>query len=229
MSKRLVVTRADDHIEEMVKLTHPGLKRYAKFCDADFKILSDSKDLHPHYRILQIHDLFKEYDRIAVIDTDVLIMKTCSSIFDEVPRGYIGSIFEDKGSRLTDRRRRIKAVQKQFTKIGWVEGYINTGVCLFEKMHQPIFAYKEGQQLWDQLGYDDIYLMYMAQFFKFPVHELDYSWNFMSIFEEAWFNKKRYIDAKIIHYAGKAFYPQIPRIEQMKQDKLLLIRHNKLI
>ncbi len=225
---KCIVTRADLNIKDMSDITHPLLKRYAKKCKADFKVLEDSKELHPHYRILQIYPLFKDYDRIAVIDTDVLVLKDCPSIFDEVPEDKIGAIFEDKGSRLVDRRQRIRSVQEKFTNVGWKTGYINTGVSVFSRYHKAIFKYSKGQALWDDLGFDDVYLGYMLNFMKYEVYELDYTWCFMSMFSESWFNASRY-DAKMIHYAGGGFDRRIPRLNQIKQDYLLLKKYGKLI
>ena len=97
--KRAIFTRADENIREMTDITHPILKRYAKKCDADFIISKEDDKYHPHYRILQLYDLFKEYDRILCLDSDILILKSCPDIFNLVPVPQIASIYEDKGSR----------------------------------------------------------------------------------------------------------------------------------
>ena len=129
-SKYLVATRADDKHKEISDITHDNLKRYAEFCDADFKVIEDCQGIHHHYRILQFYDLFDTYDRILSLDTDILILRSCLNIFEVVPEEKIGTIFEDKGSRQKDRRKRIKKIQTEKEDIGWTEGYINTGFAV---------------------------------------------------------------------------------------------------
>lgn len=224
--KKLIVTRADEKIKEMTDITHPVLKKYAKKCNAEFEIISETKGIHPHYRILQLHDLFKEYDRILCIDSDVLILKKCPDLFNLVPAHKVASIFEDKGSRQKDRRERIAKIQKERGDIGWTEGYINSGVILFSKMHRDLFDIPE-EELYLDLGYDDVLLSYRMFQRGYELYELPCEWNFMSMFTESWSNKKK-LDAFIIHYAGNGFTGLIERTEQIKQDYLVLNKYNMI-
>ena len=221
----LICTRADDGIKEICNIAHPNLKWYAKKCGADFKILSDSKDLHPHWRILFIKELFEQYDRITVIDSDVLILSNTPSIFEEVEESHIGSIYEDVGSRMQDRQRRIQKANKRYGNVGWHEGYINTGVCIFSKQHSKLFEY-EKQDLYEDLGYDDVYLGHKIHKFNYQIHELSYKWNHMSMFSEAGGPSR--FDSYIIHYAGNGHIPCLDRTEQIKQDYWLLRNHGLL-
>ena len=109
---RAIVTRADDKIKSISDITHPFLKKYAKKCNADFIILDQDPIIwvnnhRPHYRVLECKKLLRIYQRILLLDTDMLVLPACSDIFDEVPYDCIGSIFEDKGSRKPDRAKRI--------------------------------------------------------------------------------------------------------------------------
>ena len=76
MRKRLIVTRADEKVKEYTKVTHPVIRAYAEKVNADFKVIRQAKDLHPHYRILQIYDRFEKYEQILVLDSDLLILKS---------------------------------------------------------------------------------------------------------------------------------------------------------
>ena len=217
----LICTRADDGIKQMCEITTPNLKWYARKCGANFKVLSDSRGLHPHWRILFIKELFEQYDRIAVIDSDVLILKSCPSIFD-VPKSHIGSVYEDVGSRMQDRRGRIQKANKRYGNVGWGSGYINTGVCVFSKQHSNIFEY-EKDNLYEDLGYDDVYLGWRIHKFNYEVYELPYKWNHMSMFSEG--NGPSRFDSYIIHYAGNGFHLMLDRTEQIRQDYWLLKNH----
>jgi len=219
MSKNLIVTRADDGIKEMCEITHPGLKWYAKKCGATFEALSDAKDLHPHWRILFIKELFEEYDRIAVIDSDVLILKSCPSIFETVLEDCIGAIYEDIGSRMQDRRARIQKANERYGNYGWDTGYLNTGVFVMSKQHQDILEYKK-EALYNDLGFDDVYLGWRIEKFGYKFFELPFQWNHMSMFSEN--NGPSRFDSYIIHFAGNGFHPMLDRTEQIRQDYWLL-------
>lgn len=222
--KKLLVTRADDNIKEMTDITHPVLKEYAKKCDADFRIISENKGIHPHYRILQIYDLFEKYQRILCIDSDTLILKACPDIFKLVPVHMVASIYEDRGSRKEDRRNRILKIQRERGDIGWKDGYINSGVILFSSMHRDLFNIPENE-LYLDLGYDDVLLKYRMVQMGYELYELPCNFNFMSMFTEPPFNMQK-SDAYILHYAGRAFHPQIDRTEQIRQDYLVLKKYN---
>jgi len=218
---KAIFTRADENIKEMTDITHPILKRYAKKCDADFIISKEDDKYHPHYRILQLYDLFKEYDRILCLDSDILILKSCPDIFNLVPVHQIASIYEDKGSRKKDRRNRIWKIQNERKDVGWREGYINSGVILFSRMHRDIF---KKENLYLSLGYDDVLLGYRIHKNNYTIYELPYKFNHMSMFSEEWNNASKF-ESCIIHYAGNGFYRQIDRTEQIRQDYLILKKY----
>ena len=84
--KIAIVTRSDNNIKEMSQLTHPLIKKYADTCHADFISLDQeppiwTQDHKPHYRILKCKDLLNKYDRIAILDTDMLVLPNCPNIF----------------------------------------------------------------------------------------------------------------------------------------------------
>jgi len=217
-----IVTRADNNIKEMTDITHPILKRYAAKCNSDFKIISENKGLHPHYRIMQCKELLDEYDRIIVLDSDMLILNSCPDLFELVPDDSIGVVYEDKGSRQEDRLSRIKKIQDLRGNIGWDSDYINTGCFVVSKIHQSIFVTKN---LYNDLGYDDVELGYQIHKRRFNIFELPYTFNFMSMWTESWCGAKK-SDAFIIHYAGNGFVLLEDRVAQIKNDYNILKRYN---
>uniref|UniRef100_A0A6M3XS86 Putative glycosyltransferase n=1 Tax=viral metagenome TaxID=1070528 RepID=A0A6M3XS86_9ZZZZ len=227
MKKNLIVTRADDGVRDYTEFTFPYLKKYAEKCDAEFIVITDTKDIHMHYRILQFYELFDDYDRILSLDSDTLVLKSCPDIFKLVPFSKVATIFEDKGSRQADRRERIKKASERFGKIAWYEGYINTGFALFSREHKFIFEPKEEKELYMDLGYDDVYLGYQIFKYGIGIHELSYRFNHMSMFSEDWNMNASRFDSYVIHYAGGVgFNPIIPRSEQIRQDTLLLRKYS---
>ena len=232
MENRLVVTRADENISEMTSITHEYLRKYADICKADFKVLDSNTWPHYHYRILELYKLFETYDRILCLDSDILILKTCPNIFKLVPEDCIGTIYEDKGSRLEDRRNRIEKIQKERGNVGWYENYINTGVIIFSKIHRELFNLNK-DELWMSLGFDDVELGFQIHRLGYNVYELPCEWNFMSMHNEGWNQNSSRFDAFIIHYAGMGnFYGRHinkSRFDFIKEDYLVLKKYDLLI
>ena len=225
MSKKLaIVTRADENIREMTDLTLPFMLKYADKCGADFIILADdapflTEDNKPHYRILEIEKLFDKYDRILNLDADMIVTPDCPNIFEVVPEDMIGSIYEDKGSRQPDRRSKIWGIQNVWGDVGWREGYTNAGTFLMSKMHRDIFK-PHGDEYWLAWGSADLHLSYNIHKYNFKVHELEYKWNHMTMFNEPWMGSPNRFESHIIHYAGGGVFDNGvgSRLEQIRKD-----------
>jgi len=221
----LVTTRADKKIKDMTDLTHPIIKRFAREWEADFSILNhisgcDVGNGKYHYRIMKLYDLLTEYDRILVIDSDVLINKNCPNLFEIISHEKIGTVYEDKGSRERDRRNRINQIQKKWGNLGWTAGYINTGIFIVSKSHREIFRKINGEY-WIHKGFDDVHLGYQIRRLDLEVFELDYKFNHMSMFSEPWNGSPSRFNSYIIHYAGQAKFSDKgtrTRIELIRDD-----------
>lgn len=222
--KKLIVTRADANVKEIADITIPLMKKYANYCDADFKILSEpapflTSDHKPHYRILKVRELLEEYDRVLCLDVDILLNKDIPNIFDIVPEDKIGSIFEDKGSRKSHRKAIMDKVQSEWGDVNWREGYTNGGVFLLSKQHKDIFL-PHNNQYYTDWGSGDVHMSYMARKLKYNIQELPFKWNHMTPFSESWNNYANRFDSFIIHYAGVGIFDiGVPnRLEQIKKD-----------
>ncbi|TES92948.1 MAG: hypothetical protein E3J87_03435 [Candidatus Cloacimonadota bacterium] len=222
----LVVTRADSRVKEITKLTHPIIKRFTKQWNADFLVIGPDADCNDcsdwkgrlHYRIMKLYNLFEKYDRIANIDSDTIINKNCPNLFEIVPNGKFGVIFEDKGTRLENRRRRILGIQRAWGDIGWRTGYINTGVSIISQSHREIFKKFKGQY-WEGRGYTDVHFGYQLHRLDLEIFELDWHFNHMCMFSERWNESASRFDSYILHYAGKARFP-----DKGNRSKVRMIR-----
>lgn len=218
MRNKLVVTRADDGIKEQAALSHPFLKEYADWCDADFIILDEG---HHFFRIMEIAHLFNEYERIACIDSDILINKPVN-LFEAVDQSCIGSIYEDVGSRQPNRRATIRKIQDIHGDVKWRRGYINTGVCVFSRHHTNIFAPIDGKY-WREFGWDDIHLGYNIHKFGHKIQELPFQFNHMNMFSEPWKKADRW-ESHFIHYAGTGRFDIDPTGLSKPEIKLAQMR-----
>ena len=208
--KQAIITRADETVKEWAELTHPLFQQYAKKCRADFIVLSSPApfldlDNQPHYRLLEVYRLLETYDRILHLDTDMIINKGCPNIFDLVPENMVGSIYEDVGTRATDRQQRIGFIQSLWGDVGWKTGYTNAGTFLMSREHKNIFLPHENKY-WVGTGTADLHMSYNIHKYGFKVFELDYKWNHMTMFSEEWNDNADRFDSHIIHYAGRGVF-----------------------
>ncbi len=210
-NKYAMVTRADENVKTLTDVTHPILMSYAEQWGCDFIVMDKKEDWMKdyelaHYRILRVRELLETYERVLVIDSDIVIMPDCPNPFEVVPVDKIGSIYEDKGSREAMRQGVIMSIQERWGDVGWEEGYINTGFFVVSQEHSNIFQRIDGQ-LWTGFGYDDALIGYNIHKFGHKVHELSFQFNHMSMFSEDWNNNANRFDSYVIHYAGLARFP----------------------
>lgn len=208
--KKLITVRADDFIKEMTNITFPIIKSFAKKWNAEFIELNHeppvmTDDNGSYFRIMKLYDLFNDYDRILNFDADIIINKSCPNIFDVVPYEKVGSIYEDRGTRRENRLKRIASIQKDYGNIQWSTDYVNSGVFLTSKCHRDIFTTIDGKYYTGD-GSDDVHLGYQIHKLKFPIFELSYKFNHMTMFSEKWNNYANRFDSHIIHYAGKGIF-----------------------
>ena len=211
--KLLMVTRASVDILDYSQYTHPILRKYAKKWGADFIILDKTHKTYGSLslRLLRFHELLDEYDRIFQIDTDIIINKTCPNIFEVVPYDTMGLVFEDKGSRLENRRARIEHIKNIYGgNESWVSGYFNSAVFVVSRPHREIFTKINGK-FWGEdfkvRGADQTHYSYQLMKQGHKYIDLGYKWNHMSMFSESWNGNPSRFDSHIIHYAGGARFP----------------------
>jgi hypothetical protein len=235
MNKFAMVTRCDENVEELTKVTHPILMDYAVQWGCDFITLDQKEEWMTdyelaHYRILRVRELLEKYERILVIDSDVVIMPSCPNPFEVVPEDKIGSIYEDKGSREALRQGVIISIQERFGDVGWEEGYINTGFFVVSRQHSNIFQ-KINDQLWTGFGYDDALLGYNIHKFGHEVYELPFQFNHMSMHSESWNGEASRFNSFVIHYAGLARFPddrsgRVVTGDNNMADRIILIKND---
>lgn len=221
-----MATCSDESQMAHAKYTLPIHRMYAEKWGADFKILGDqyyNKLGHGmwNYRTMVFYGLLETYDRIFYLDSDIVINRNCPNIFKVVFPDAVGLVFEDKGSRLKNRRKRIQIVKNVFGGCEhWTTGFLNGGLYVVSKIHRDIFTRVNGK-LWDGLGYDCNHYMYQIMKQGHKYIDLGYKWNHMSMFSESWNGSPSRFDSYILHYAGKANFSdkgERSRSELMKDD-----------
>ena len=144
--KLAIVTLCVGRLYEMIgSISHPLMKSYADRIGAAFIVHRDfgSHEIGPYMKLELMHALLKEFDRVAFLDTDILIRADAPNVFDIVPDDSLGLF--DEGSVIE----RSQAWAEVFAKLGYPvnpmaqlgEGpvYYNTGVLVASGKHRGLF------------------------------------------------------------------------------------------
>lgn len=222
MKKAIVTIAIGRKYEEIAALTHPTIKNYAERIGADFICRAES-DGFPHWQKFKIvFDLFKQYDRILYVDTDLIIRGDCPDLFEVIPEDKFG-VFEE--GRHASRAEYINAgIQMYQMPFDWEGKYYNTGVMVLSRYHREIFKdppesakhpqrFVLGSMAYTFLG-EQTYLNIIMQKMETEIEELDYRFNRMTLMDEPTGEPRH--ASYIVHYAG------CPNHEQM----LFLIRQD---
>lgn len=215
-TKNVVLTIAiGDLYSEVSEVTHPTIKRYADKIGADFVVWRDQGNhMSPHFRKLDIVSLFKEYDRVLYVDTDIIIREDAPNIFDIVPYNEMGMF--DEGRFIPERGPNML---KYLTSFGvdpkkWDRKYYNTGVMVFSKVHHLLFM--KPPEEFDNF-YEQTHINMMICILGGKVHDLSYKFNRMYVMDEK--TGETRLDSYFLHYAGfNAAMPKDNFLGMIKQD-----------
>jgi lipopolysaccharide biosynthesis glycosyltransferase len=164
----LVVTMAMGWwADEIIEVSCPSFKLYAEKIKADLKIITEKKiNIPPLYmEKFQVYDMFNDYDRILLLDCDILIHPKCPNLFEIVPENCLGAVPDcDKGEWWnTNYYYDMGLAQKDLGYIGWEYGYFNSGVLVLSKMHKEIFAAPEEALKMTDWFHDQLLINYRFQ------------------------------------------------------------------
>lgn len=141
MSKHAIVTinihGSDIELDRISKTTIPRMRSYARSVGADFiewTELGTAKDRH--WKKFDIKHLFKTYDRVLILNVEVMIKDNSKNIFEVIPEDAVGMFNEFSKYPFTA----TKSFQQSYTKYNYLLGegdvlpiggvYWNTGVML---------------------------------------------------------------------------------------------------
>lgn len=196
----LVLTIAmGEEYNTIAKLTHPSIKAYAEKIGADFLSINEKaiSKTTPHWEKFQIYHLLDKYDRIAYIDTDIIIRDDAPSLFDIVPETQLGMFNEAK---FTDRSKELMIdICKSYgvTLDSWNGKYFNSGVIVLSKFHRTLFK-KPEKEIFN--FYEQSYLNMIIAKREVDMFELEHKFNRMTCVDQ-FCGEDRHA-SYMIHYAG---------------------------
>lgn len=104
MKNNLVLTIATGGLYDQVKkLTHPSIQKYANKIKADFLVIENSTTADPNWEKTQVHTLLNKYKRILLLDSDLIIRSDCPNLFEIVPEDKLGGFNEKRFFQSSER------------------------------------------------------------------------------------------------------------------------------
>jgi alpha-N-acetylglucosamine transferase len=204
--KRVVFTVAiGREAVRIAKVSLPYMRRYARRIDAAFFVLS--KPLlrgspTPHWEKFLAGSLLEGYDRLVYLDVDILVRERCPDIFSHVPADTLGLYNEGRVMDRADSLREALHLYRRPRFSGWDGSYFNTGVMVVPSLHRRLFALPK--RMLSMGMYEQSFLNARILSGRYPVTELDASWNTMRVpGASIWRRRAR---AHIVHYAGFAYH-----------------------
>lgn len=196
-----VVTLAigEEFCNKIASITHPSLKEYANKIGSDFIVLGERKLPHAHffYEKFQIIELFKSYDRIIYLDSDIIVRADTPNLFNIVPEHKFGAVAYTF-------KRTVDAINIDSNTYGYgatITEFFNAGVMVISKCHLNSFFKLPDQDKLTNLD-EQSYLNLQVQSMGIPWEKLPEYFNYTThpVFADC--NLEDRSKAYILHYAG---------------------------
>jgi hypothetical protein len=142
MSKLAVVTAAfgEGHLK-LAATTLPSIRAYANRLGAELVVLGEALFWgHPHWEKFQLAEVLKRVDRVAWIDIDAIVNPKAHSVFDAVPIGSFGALYDVPFHRM-DYHGHVALTQQLLgmSEASWDWNYANMGVFVCDAAHNALF------------------------------------------------------------------------------------------
>jgi lipopolysaccharide biosynthesis glycosyltransferase len=218
--------------EEMGGITHPLMRDYARRCQAEFVVFDQPRVAavlgQNTYEKFQLDGLLASYERIAFVDTDILIAPDAPNVFELVPVGTFAAASEE-GYSQSARHKRL--TQEVLGPVSWSRPYFNSGVMVLDRAHAAVFDLRAPKLLQWATGSDrqhhDLsdqpYLNYRVNELDLPFLDLGYRFNHTRVLTDT---KVRF-RSHFVHYAGPSGHRYGTRIEQLRKDAAVF--HSKML
>ena len=140
MNKNAVIVTSIN-FDEVLKYTEPYFKHYCNKTNSDliiikeneYDIKKDTKYETNRFSNFQVLKYFDVYERIFLIDCDVLISPTCPNYFDSDPNYIYARLIRGQQFNIIETKKTLGDVEQ------WESEYFNSGILLFSKKHKPVF------------------------------------------------------------------------------------------
>jgi Methyltransferase domain len=161
------------------EITRPSVEAYAAAIDAEFRVRTFPDDRPPAALKFLIREQLDAYDRILLLDTDVVIRRGSPDIFQLVPHGRIGAwrqdrVFPDMTSALNKEFRHHEGSSAEP-----LTTYINSGVLVIPREQYDILDPPPVTHFLGLPLHEEAYLNSKIFDEKRPFFNLSYDFNFI--------------------------------------------------
>jgi lipopolysaccharide biosynthesis glycosyltransferase len=187
---------------------------------------ADARYNYRNIEKFQAFDVLDDYERILRLDTDVLVSPRAPNVFDVVPEGALGVVFEDVADKRASRQQEAEAVCAAYGGPAWGERrYFNSGVMVFSRAHQQAFRLNDqDRSLLAQGGLGSFKEQNLCNWKAYAgsgdLFELDHRFNHLRFFSDRRYGGHHRMNSFFLHYAGS----QRRKYRRMERDRTPLLR-----
>jgi hypothetical protein len=218
-------------------ISKPSLENYASRCNAELvEVRLEEDDRRFSLAKLGLGSELAPYDRVLLLDCDLVIRPTTPDLFQLVPSSHIGAVRED---RYVDRSSWLSLMSDLYGVPPFVRDgalYFNSGVLVLSREHYGLLKVPEGGTIFAHPLFEQTYLNARLRALGFPFYELPKEFNYIPQYDPKFALDWRF--GSIIHLAGgqesaaegwrrRCFWEEIPHADGVviRRESKLLFRH----
>jgi hypothetical protein len=229
--KALIVPIQGPLAEAEIAIARPLFEQYAQDVGADLRIVPFGNEVPAALVRAHLLPVAREYDRFAILDPHLIVRRGCPDLFDLVPEGELGALFEDNPSAHWER------LSEAYGLSELPKQYINSSVlvmgsvhlALLEQMLQgSVLVLERGEQ--DHLNVlvnrGELTLRPLAREFNWiPLSDSEFDW------QRAWIlnighlrrpESKQQMGWRLLEYGGTRTYERLPSMQRMSRTASLI-------
>jgi hypothetical protein len=180
-----------------LEITRPFAEAYAKRIGADYVVVGGDSDRPVHRIKCEALDVARGYDRVLLIDADVLIRPQAPDVFAIVPEGALGAFPEGRFFPRQDFCSQVNELYDLGDRLG-PQDYFNSGVMVLAQQNLILLEALRDEVVWGQPRFEQGFLNAKRVALDIPLFPLTPEFNYMTegVFPRDW----RY--SFFLHHAG---------------------------
>ncbi|SFM79504.1 glycosyltransferase [Methylobacterium pseudosasicola] len=174
----VAVTVRGERAQREFDLTHTFTKQYAASIEADFFVVGENSSLPVHRLKSVAAELLHTYDRLLLLDADVVIRPQAPNIFDVVPDNMLGAYPEGLFFPRKDWCSELNVLYELTDPIQEHE-YFNSGVLVISQQHVALLESLGTDVVFGHPQFEQGFLNIKRKSANIPLYALSQDFNFI--------------------------------------------------
>ena len=218
-------------------ISRASLEAYAHRCDAELvDVKVEESDAQFSLAKLGLADHLARYDRVLLVDCDLIVRRNTPDLFRLVPSTHIGAVREDRYVDRSDWLGLMSDLYDVPIAVAETSPYFNSGVLLLSRQHYDLLKPRAGTTIFAHPLFEQTFLNARLRELEFSLYELPKEFNYIPQYDAKFALDWRF--GSIIHLAGGQelvtdswqrhdFWEELPYRDgiRVRRQSKLLFRH----